>query len=694
MGRKIAEPRSGSWSHRRWVLLYLLAIVGPTIALLFLGLQSVRRQRQAVASLTASNLRLSGERLAAKLERRVSQLAEACLRDNEIVRIHGSLGAPIAPDEARRLRLLLEDVEKRHPIAEQLFVIQGDLVRYPVLQAPDARPLEEDLALERSVSGRRFETLFGEAERLELLEARPREALASYRKCSELAVPDRLKAAALARVARCARKLGERQVTEAAYERLAERYGDLSDGFYRPYALVAGLELCDLKKARGEDERDRLAALQADLAAGRWELGADQADYFLAQLRERAPQLPDPNRETGYLRRLELARALQERFRAPPSLRDGEIYSSAFTYKAQPHQVHYTRVAPEALVGLDVNLAWVKARVLPQALADAGLSGGHIVRVAQRGSGKAGALQAGIPFQTFFPFWELSLTAAPAGPADSSPNRDVVVFAGSTVLVLCVLALGVLLLLRDVSRETQLNRLRSGFVSGVSHELKTPLTLIRLYTETLLDEEQFCPEERKGFYQIILRESERLTHLIERALDFARIDRREKQYHLEEGDLAPFITQTVQVYGDYLKRRGFSVETSLAPSLPAVAFDPDAVAQAVVNLLDNAAKYSGESKFVGVRLRAEDSAVIFEVADRGNGIPAEEHEKIFQQFYRSGTRSGKGGYGLGLFLVKHIMDAHGGRVEVQSDVGLGSQFRLVFPRTPPDADAPSDETSG
>ena len=130
-----------------------------------------------------------------------------------------------------------------------------------------------------------------------------------------------------------------------------------------------------------------------------------------------------------------------------------------------------------------------------------------------------------------------------------------------------MLALGVLLLLRDVSRETQLNRLRSDFVSGVSHELKTPLTLIRLYTETLLEEEQFRPEERKGFYQIILRESERLTHLIERALDFARVDRREKQYHLERGNLAPFIAQTVQVYGEYLKRRGFSVETNLAPDL-------------------------------------------------------------------------------------------------------------------------------
>ena len=140
-------------------------------------------------------------------------------------------------------------------------------------------------------------------------------------------------------------------------------------------------------------------------------------------------------------------------------------------------------------------------------------------------------------------------------------------------------------------------------------------------------------------------------------------------------------------------RRGYSVETNLISALPMVAFDPDAVAEVVVNLLDNAAKYSGDSKFVGVRMLAEDSAVIFEVADRGIGISAEEHEKIFQQFYRSGTRSGKGGYGLGLVLVKHIMDAHGGRVEVQSEIGLGSRFRLVFPARPPGADEPSGEAS-
>jgi len=674
--------------HRRAAFLYLLAIVVPTLVLLYLGLQSVRRQAQAVASLTAANQRLSGERLAAELERRVEQLARTCLDDSEIAGLVNP-DIPFTPREARPLREVLERIEGRHPVADQLFLVRGGTVTYPLVEAPEPRPVAEDLAREKPASRGRFAALFAEAEKLELLENRAEQALENYRKCSVLSVSDPLKALAVARVARCAGKLKDSRRAEEAYGRLGQLYGDLYDGFYRPYALVAGLELYDLKRARGEERRGLLAELHRDLVRGRWEMGAAQADYFLAQLRRRSPELPAPASGTGYLRRLDLARALKERFRPPAPPRPGELYGSAFTYEARPYQVHYRLVsaqnAPAELVGVAVNLPWVETRLLPQAYADSGATGGQSARVVRRGSGKEGGLQAGIPFQTLFPFWELSMTTAPGDLDRSPPRRAIAVFAGSMLLVLCVLALGVILLLRDVSRETQLNRLRSDFVSAVSHELKTPLTLIRLYTETLLDGEQFRKEGREGFHQIILRESERLTHLIDKALDFSRVDRREKEYHLEEGNLGPSIAQTVQVYGDYLKRRGFCVETNLASSLPVVEFDPDAVAQAVVNLLDNAAKYSGDSKFVGVRLLAEDSAVILEVEDRGIGIPADEQKKIFQQFYRSRTRSGKGGYGLGLFLVKHIMDAHGGRVEVESETGRGSRFRLVFPARLPSA---------
>jgi len=225
----------------------------------------------------------------------------------------------------------------------------------------------------------------------------------------------------------------------------------------------------------------------------------------------------------------------------------------------------------------------------------------------------------------------------------------------------------------------QANKLQADFVSGVSHELKTPLTLIRLYGETLLYGHGFSEDERQSYYQIITRESERLTQLIEKVLDFSRIDRGQKHYHLQEGDLGPVVTRTVEIYSQYLMRQGFSIQSELAAHLPIVEFDPDAVSEAVLNLMDNAAKYSGESKSINVRLRAKEGMVIFEVEDQGIGIPEGERKTIFQQFYRVRNGMGKGGYGLGLFLVKHIMDAHGGTIEVESEVGCGSRFRLIFP---------------
>ncbi len=221
------------------------------------------------------------------------------------------------------------------------------------------------------------------------------------------------------------------------------------------------------------------------------------------------------------------------------------------------------------------------------------------------------------------------------------------------------------------------------FVSGVSHELKTPLTLIRLYGETLQYGEGFSEAERRSYCEIIMRESDRLTRLIERVLDFSRVDRGEKRYHLEPGDFASVVRDSLGIYGQYLRRQGFSVEVKVDDHLPVTRFDPDAVVDALLNLVDNAAKYSGAAKYVGIRVRSEGDRVVCEVEDRGNGIPAADRGRLFQQFHRGRNATGKGGYGLGLYLVKHVMDAHGGTIEVHSETGRGTRFRLVFPAGEP-----------
>jgi signal transduction histidine kinase len=223
------------------------------------------------------------------------------------------------------------------------------------------------------------------------------------------------------------------------------------------------------------------------------------------------------------------------------------------------------------------------------------------------------------------------------------------------------------------------NRSQADFVSGVSHELKTPLTLIRLYGETLLYGNGFAEEARNSYYQIIARESERLTHLVDNVLDFSRIDRGLKQYSFQEGNLATVVAEIVEIHTLYLRRAGFTVHVNLVSDPPRLRFDPAALSEIVLNLLDNAAKYCADRKEISVRLQADAANVILEIEDQGIGIPNSEQARIFEQFYRAENSRDIGGHGLGLFLVKHIMDAHGATIEVKSEPGRGSLFRLIFP---------------
>jgi two-component system phosphate regulon sensor histidine kinase PhoR len=203
---------------------------------------------------------------------------------------------------------------------------------------------------------------------------------------------------------------------------------------------------------------------------------------------------------------------------------------------------------------------------------------------------------------------------------------------------------------------------------------------VRLYGETLLRQSALRDDERREFYRIITRESARLGRLVDQILSFSRLDRGTSGYNLTEGDLAPVIEGVVDDYAEWLQKAGFIVTRMIPGETPPVRFDPAAISQAVINLLDNAIKYSGDARDIAVRLGSEGRQVSLEISDHGMGVPREDHSRIFERFYRSSNGAGKGGYGLGLFMVRHIMDAHGGRAEVvESEPGRGSTFRLVFP---------------
>lgn len=288
--------------------------------------------------------------------------------------------------------------------------------------------------------------------------------------------------------------------------------------------------------------------------------------------------------------------------------------------------------------------------------------------------------QVKMAFAPVFPNWDLAAAyrgSSIEGVARASFEKSLLL----TAFVLCLLLLGIILTLRAASREMSLAAAKSSFVSNVSHELKTPLTLIRLYAETLELDRVKDDQQAKDFLRTINGETRRLTQLINNILDFSKIEAGRKEYRFVSSDVAEVVETVLRTYEYQLTDAGFEVSTRIDHGLPMVAIDAEAVSQAVVNLLNNATKYSEDAKKIEVAVAARDSHIAIEVADHGIGIPRSEQQKIFEKFYRVSTTlvHNTKGSGLGLALVKHVVEAHGGRVLVDSELGRGSRFTILIP---------------
>src|SRR5215813_10220049 len=251
------------------------------------------------------------------------------------------------------------------------------------------------------------------------------------------------------------------------------------------------------------------------------------------------------------------------------------------------------------------------------------------------------------------------------------------------VMTLSLIA-AVALMLRTASREMKLSQMKADFVSNVSHELRTPLASIRVLAELLNLGRISQPDRVREYGAYIESEGRRLTQVINNILDFSRIESGRKLFQFESCDLKEVLNGAIETFSVHLKQNGFTL-TYEAPQnpLPKVVLDPDAIAIALTNLLDNAIKYSDAEKEINVRLTQTGAFVAIAVTDRGVGIAAEEHEKIFEKFYRVGASlvHDVKGSGLGLSLVKHIVVAHQGRITVRSKPGEGSTFAIHLPVT-------------
>jgi signal transduction histidine kinase len=247
------------------------------------------------------------------------------------------------------------------------------------------------------------------------------------------------------------------------------------------------------------------------------------------------------------------------------------------------------------------------------------------------------------------------------------------IYGFATLLLLVAMCLGVILILRDIAMEGNLARLRSDFISNVTHELKTPLTSIRMYAESLLMGRVKTPDGQKEYLEVVVNESERLKRMINNILEFSKMEKGKPEYHYVNSNLAAILNSSIREMSYWLEKENFEVITQLDDNINADV-DPEKMKQVIENLLSNAIKYSTEIKRIFIRLFRETDNIHIEVEDNGIGIPQDQLSRIFEPFYRIEQKDNISGTGLGLTVVKEIIEAHHGKIAVISKPGKGSKF--------------------
>lgn len=643
-------PRAWLGASRRLILAFVLVLLVPAVAVVWLGARLIEQDRARASGQLRERRESAADRLIAGLEQAVS--ATERLLDGE------PSGLPIRPDDDAVLVTLRPGGVESYP---------RDLRYLPMLPPGPREPTE----------------VFDEGEALEFRAQDYRAAAARYR--AMVAAPSAaVRAGALLRLARTLRKVGDAGDPDAFDEALGV-YADLAQitdarlsGL--PAELVARRARCILLAELGREAR----ALHADLLAARWRIDQGTFHAYSEQIDRWAGAEPPvaPSRDP-------VSDAVEWVWQ---QWADGDrgVFPTAGRRALRVAGVDVTllwRSSGDRLVALVAGPRFQQREWFEGPLSAVDARGLRVALTGAEGQGVLGtvptdasATEPRSAAVTQLP-WSVFVSSTDAGgDLDALATRRRLLFAGLALLVGLVLA-GGYVIVRAVSRELAVARLQTDFVSAVSHEFRTPLTSLRQFTDLLNEDPDQPAAKRRTFYQAQARATDRLRRLVESLLDFGRMEAGARPYRLERRATAPLVRGVVDDFRREVAPDVGTVEASIADDCGAVDVDPEAFSRALWNLLDNAVKYSGASPSVLVQVDVGDGAVAISVRDRGIGIPRREQDEIFTKFVRGAASHTHGikGTGIGLAMVRHIVEAHGGTVSVESVSGDGSAFTIVLP---------------
>lgn len=614
----------------------------------------------------------------------------------------------------------LESLKDQHPLVEEVFLFQNlEKIRFPVsklLFLPDGSTQHLFPSSRTPSLNRKIQTGY----QLEFQQKRYRSALSIYQRAIKQVTDPQVKGELWNTIARVQKKAKLYQNAIKSYETIAQDFSQvrIADGI--PLGLSARLELGSLFYAIDDSLSSikTFIELYRSLINREWTLEKAQYEFFAQNIKNSIDDilsqesLPDQilsyksifqkllNEEnkrreiTEKLLVFQGSAAANLQAKIPLNLDDSpdsrkqfvlEIGRNSYlvSFLSQPQG---NRNQTNEIWGILLDANYLSDNLLRKAFQRhvSSEETEWIVRgrdgqtILASGSAPSGSVTVRTNFTGNFPDWSLEFYQQDPRLLETFLTSRRGIYFYMFLLIAGILIFGLILTVRIVAHELELAKMKSDFVSTISHEFKSPLTSIRQLAEMLQTGRIPSEERRQQYYDVLLEQSERLSLLTDNILNFAKMEESIKEFKLEKVNINALLEDIVSTIQDRVRHEGYLIQTKFEKSLPSIMGDSAALTQAIANLIDNAIKFSGESKRVIVSSFTNDKYFVVAVQDFGLGIRKEEIDKVFERFYRGGnelTRIVKGS-GLGLTLVKQIVEAHHGTVHVESELGRGSTFSI------------------
>lgn len=695
--------------QKRLIIIFLLTIFLPSISLSIFGIRAIRNERFRLAKLIESEHRRAADYLKSQVSSQFKELGSTLVN---LARLP-SVSKRNYSDIRNQMNTQLGD----NPLIEQVFLAYGnEEPLFPLFQPISINPMTPSRLLTNAQAQR-----LKRAEEYEFKQQRYESAIPVYQELFNLSQDRNFQAQMLSNISRCLMKAANYDEAIKNYQKIFEEYPLCLTSSKLPLALISQLQIVNCYRNLGDFQNALKAslALYRDILHMTWYLSEAQFKTYSSLAEEAIAGILSENQndfsEEESKQPFEQLRILhQERIHQWQSIQDLklEIIPDLRRRLIQPSEVesapfYYSKIIrntpilisavmipggtdanSSGILGAKIENEYLKENILGQLIENMQFSENtNIVISDLSGRPLLGKKEPAAELTTIteffrdnFPPWRIEFFRSNTSSLGIIDIRKSFYFWTIVVLIV-VLIFGALLIMRTISHEMEVLKIKSDFVSSISHEFKTPLTSIRALAERLQDGKVKNEAKMQQYFSFIAQDTDKLTRLVKNILDFSKIEDGKKEYDFVETDVAQLVDQQIQTFRTDELHKDVKVHFRIFEDIPKLEVDREALYQVINNLLDNAVKFSPAKKGIDVNIRKEAESVIIEVKDEGIGIPQDELDKIFDKFYqgKNALKQTVKGTGLGLTLAKHAIEAHGGRITVKSKVGEGTTFSLIFP---------------